>query len=195
MPELTINLSDELYQRLLSASPPLDADGICSSALDEAQRLTIVDRRQVKTITLTISDELHARLLSLSPPVDLDAAAASALTEWLDRRHAVKTEQQEPKRGQGRPAPPVPKSKKSLYLDEQVWTALDKESKRQNPEEGISATACPASPPSVSIPKCLSPMGSPISSWTSCLCSSMARPMDPKPIGRAPGPPSGSGKP
>jgi len=30
-----------------------------------------------------------------------------------------------PQKPLGRPAPPVPKAKRSLYLDEQVWTALE----------------------------------------------------------------------
>lgn len=35
-----------------------------------------------------------------------------------------------PQKPLGRPAPPVPKAKRSLYLDEQVWKALEAAAKK-----------------------------------------------------------------
>ena len=45
---LTIRIPDELMQRLLSATPPLDADEICTCALQEAlRRRTLNEKRPV----------------------------------------------------------------------------------------------------------------------------------------------------
>jgi hypothetical protein len=59
----------------------------------------------------------------------------------MERREQVQTQIKAPEsRGPGRPAPAVPKSKKSLYLDEQVWAALE-DYGRQNGDIGVSAAA------------------------------------------------------
>lgn len=86
--------------------------------------------------TIDIPDSLYARLLSLGCATE--SFYASALEEALDRRRSVSEKTAEEPRKAGRPAPPVPKSKRSLYLDEQVWQALES---KQIPGEGISAHA------------------------------------------------------
>lgn len=86
-------------------------------------------------LTITLSPEQYARVLSLVPADKAAAFCITAIDEAIARRRTVTA----PK--QGRPAPPVPKSKRSLYLDEQVWAALEAESERQKPAPGISAVA------------------------------------------------------
>ena len=44
-----------------------------------------------------------------------------------------------PQKPLGRPAPPIPKAKRSLYRDAQVWKALDVEAKK--PEHGSVSSA------------------------------------------------------
>jgi len=104
VPLIPIDLPDELCQRLLSCSPPLDVTSICRTALEEAL----------------------SRCMSscMQPNKALERPIMSP---------TIKTKA-------GRPPPPVRKSKKSLYLDEQVWQALDAVSKA-NADEGISSAA------------------------------------------------------
>lgn len=77
---------------------------------------------------------LLQRLLSASPPLDVDKLCSTALEEALDKR----TKMEQPLRLQGRPAPAVPKVKKSINLDTQVWAALEA-LRRKNSAESLSA--------------------------------------------------------
>lgn len=101
-------------------------------------------------ITFTLPPSVLQRLLAEVPEEFRNAFATAALVEALDRHtssclplnKALERPIMSPtiKTKAGRPAPPVRKSKKSLYLDEQVWQALETVSKA-NGDEGISSAA------------------------------------------------------
>jgi len=104
----------------------------------------------VPVIPIKLPASVYQRFLAEVPPKDRDSFATCALLEALDRRtssclpsnKALERPIMSPtiKTKAGRPPPPVRKSKKSLYLDEQVWQALDAVSKA-NADEGISSAA------------------------------------------------------
>jgi hypothetical protein len=94
----------------------------------------------VPPITINLPPSVLKRLLAEVPAKERDSFATCALIEALDKRmssclqpkKALEEHIMSPtiKSKAGRPPPPVPKSKKSLYLDEQVWKALEAAAKK-----------------------------------------------------------------